>query len=81
MVLGMFFLFGENTKNQFALLIINHRTNGENTGRKKIKIKGGQNIRSKNIQFTSTNATDPRRGNIHHYCVTLSFKRNARAVD
>lgn len=79
----MFFLFGENTKNQFALLIINHRTNGENTGRKKkkIKIKGGENIRSKNIQFASTNATDSRRANIHHYCVTLSFKRNARAVD
>lgn len=78
----MFFLFGENTKNQFALLIINHRTNGENTGRKKKnKIKGGENIRSKNIQFTSTNVADPRHANIYHYCVTLSFKRNARAVD
>jgi len=58
----MFFLFGENTKNQFALLIINHRTNGGSTGFKK-KIKGGENIRSKNIQFTSTNATDPRHAN------------------
>lgn len=27
---GMFFLFVKNMKNQFALLIINHRTNDEN---------------------------------------------------
>jgi len=56
----MVFLFGKNTKNQFALLIINHRAQTARTQDAKKRRRsvsrggggGGGDIRSKNIQFT-----------------------------
>jgi len=63
-----FLIWQKKTKNQFALLIINHRTNGENTRREGMNKecwwgRGGRGEEYKKQKYSIhilQNATDPR---------------------